>query len=276
MRPVPAAGVGARLGALLQEPLQRLAAAERGGPCTGADAHAVLRDAVQIDQTSFAQHLHGMLEQLPQELGAVGAEIGEGMVVDGDPTGEPAEGVVTDAQVGQLPGAGEAGEGGIQPQGDEQTRVDGRSSGNAAACPNGVKQECEVQPLDVRPNSASGVVGFEEFIDGDGRKELLAIRDRQTRSGGAVGHGKRQTRGVGHGGANSRGFGLSRGASLFDSRRDLHGASLGVLPWSHRLSFSFFLGLSCSLYATDFFTGSDRRRKFSPTSDSETSGVGAR
>ena len=75
-----------------------------------------------------------------------------------------------DAQIGEFASAGEAGEGGIQPQGDEQTRIDGRSSGNAAAGANAVIQRCEVQFLDVGPDSAGGVVGFKEFIDGHGRE----------------------------------------------------------------------------------------------------------
>ena len=172
---------------LLQQSLQRLAAAKRGRPGTGADTHAILSDAVQIDQTLLTQHLHGLFEQRLQELGVIGAEIGERVVVDGDSSGEPAEGIVTDAQIGELASAGEAGEGGIQPQGDEQTRIDGRSSGDAAAGPNAVIQRGEVQSLDVRPDGAGGVIGFKELIDGHGREELLAIRDEQTRWGAAVG-----------------------------------------------------------------------------------------
>ena len=70
---------------LLQESLQGLAAAKRGRSGTGADAHAILSDAVQIDQASLTQHLNGLLEQLLDELEVVGTEIGERVVVDGDP-----------------------------------------------------------------------------------------------------------------------------------------------------------------------------------------------
>ena len=54
---------------LLQESLQGLAAAKRGRPGTGADTHAILSDAVQIDQALLTQHLHGLVEQLLHELG---------------------------------------------------------------------------------------------------------------------------------------------------------------------------------------------------------------
>src|SRR4051812_42962416 len=125
---------------LLQESLQRRAAAKRGRPGTGADAHAILSDAVQIDQTLLTQHLNRLFEQLLRELKVVRAEIGERVVVDGDSTGEPAESIVTETQIGELTSAAQARESGIQPQGDEQSRIDGRPPGHAAACANAVIQ----------------------------------------------------------------------------------------------------------------------------------------
>ena len=207
---------------LLQEPLQRLAAAKRGRPGTGANAHAILRDSVQIDQTLLTQHLHGLLEQWLQELGVVGAEIGERVVVDGDSSGQPAEGIVMDAQIGEFASAGEAGEGGIQPQGDQQTGIDGRSSGHAAAGANAVIPRCEVQFQDVRPDGAGGVVGFKEFIDCLGREELLAIRDAAAVVGRcASGSARLGCAASDTVGANSRGLGQRLGASRFDCRGDL-------------------------------------------------------
>ena len=174
---------------LLQESLQGRAAVKRGRSGTGADTHAILSDAVQIDPALLTQHLHGLFEQLLHDRGVIGPEIGERVVVDGDAPGEPAKGIVTAAQIGEFPGAGEAREGGIQPQGDEQPRIDGRPPGQAAAGPDAVKQRGEVQPLDVRPDGAGGVIGLEELIDGPGREELLAIRDREARWVAAVGLG---------------------------------------------------------------------------------------
>ena len=207
--PVSAATRWSSAWASSKQSLQRLAAAERGRPGTGADAHAILSDAVQIDQALLTQHLHGLFEQRLHELGVVGPEIGERVVVDGDAPGEPAKGIVTDAQIGEFAGAGEAREGGIQPQGDEQTRIDGRPSGNAAAGPDAVRQRGEVQPLDVGPDGAGGVVGLEELIDGHGREELLAIGDGEARWGGAVGLGAAGVRGVGHGRAERRAWAVA-------------------------------------------------------------------
>src|SRR5205823_4402768 len=83
-------------------------------------------------------------------------EVGERVVVDGDATGEPAEGIVMDAQIGEFARAGEARERGVQPQGDEQARIDGWTSGDTAASADAVIQEGEVRPLDVRPDGALG------------------------------------------------------------------------------------------------------------------------
>ncbi len=213
---------------LLQESLQRLAAAKRGRPGTGADAHAILGDAVQIDQALLTQHLHGMLEQRFQELGVVGTEIGERVIVDGNPSGKPAERVVMETQNGDLARTGKTSEGGIQPQGDEQTRIDGRSTGNAAPGANEIVPRREVQSLDVIPDVAGGMVFFNELIDGHGRKDLLAIRDRQTRWCGEVGHSAGRGRGRGHGGANRTGLGLRRGARRFDSSGGRHRALFGL------------------------------------------------
>src|SRR3954462_7047309 len=90
---------------LLQESLQGLAAVKRGRSGAGADAHAILSDAVQIDQALLTQHLHGLLEQLLDERGVIGTEIGERVVIDRDASGEPAKGIVTEAQIGELPSA---------------------------------------------------------------------------------------------------------------------------------------------------------------------------
>ena len=61
---------------------------------------------------------------------------------------------------------------------------------------------------------------------------------------------------MGHGRADRRGRSCCRTASLFDGRRDHHSGWLGGLSWSHRLLLLAFLGPLLSLYAAEFFTGS--------------------
>jgi hypothetical protein len=93
---------------LVQVFLQGGLAVERGGAGAGADAHAVLGDAVEIDQVLLAQHGHGLGQELIEEIDMAGAEVGQGVVVDGDATDEPAEGVVVGAQPGQGTGGADA------------------------------------------------------------------------------------------------------------------------------------------------------------------------
>ena len=178
------------------------------------------------------------------DRGVIGPEIGERMVVDGDSPGEPAEGIVVEAQIGELPGAGKAREGGIQPQGDEQPRIDGRPAGQVAAGPDAVIQRGEIQPLDVRPDGAGGVIGLEELIDSHGREELLAIRDREARWGAAVGLAR------GGGAAWDTVEPIAEAGAFAERRACSMGggittrAGLGCFRGLIACSFSYFLGLS--------------------------------
>ena len=98
---------------LLQVLRQSPLAVERGS--AGAHAHAVLGAAVEIDQTLRAKHGHGVRQQVVQEFDVRDAEIGAGMVVDGDATANPAEGVVVGTQPGQRACGADPFAGGVQP-----------------------------------------------------------------------------------------------------------------------------------------------------------------
>src|SRR5271166_4856138 len=163
-------------------------------------------------------------------------EIGKRVVIDRHTAGKPDKGVIMNAQHSEFAGAGEAGQRSVQPQGDEQTWIDGRSSAKAAASTNAVIQRCKVQLLDIGPDSAGRVVWLKKFIDGHGRKQLQTIRDGQTRGRREVWLRAGRRRGVGPMGTNSSGSVLRRGASHFDGRQDHPSALFGVLVWSHRLA----------------------------------------
>src|SRR5207244_1348227 len=62
---------------------------------------------------------------LVEESNVIDAEVGQGVVVDGDATGQPAKSVVVFAQPGQRASAADAFESGVQPQGNANPRVDG-------------------------------------------------------------------------------------------------------------------------------------------------------
>src|ERR1700678_2832989 len=218
---------------LLQLLLQSLAAVKRGRSGTGTYAHAILGDAVQVNQALLTQHLHGLFEQPLHEVGVVGTEIGERVVVDRHTPDQPDEGVVMAAEDSKFAGAGEAGEGGIQPHSDQQARVDGRSSRDAAAGTDAVIQCRQVQLQDVVPDSASGMIVFQEIIDNPGRKQELAIGHGQAWQ--VVGLGARGNRRlvVGRGGRHRRSMAPRRRASASTRRSAFRSILLGLLSWSH-------------------------------------------
>jgi hypothetical protein len=160
---------------------QRLLAAEGGGPGAGADAHPVQRDAVEVDQVLLAQDGDGAGQQAVEEPQVAGAEVGQGVVVDGHAAGDPAEGVVLGAQPGQGAGGAYALQGGVQPQGDGQARVEGRVPGAALAGADGVVQAGQVEALTVGPDEAGLVVVIEQILQRHRRDDPLPIRRPQPR-----------------------------------------------------------------------------------------------
>ena len=160
---------------------------EGGGPGAGADAHAVVGDAVEVDQVLLAEHGHRVGQQPVEHVDVADAEVGEGVVVDGDAAAEPAEGVVVAAQPGQGAGGADALQGGVQPQGDAQARVDGGAAGAAFAGADRLVKGFEVQPQAEVPDDAGLVVGVEQVLQGHGRDDLLTVRLTQTR-GRSVAH----------------------------------------------------------------------------------------
>ena len=173
----------------MQQSRQRLAAAKRGRPGTGADAHAVLSHTVEIDQPLLAEYRHGVFQHPLQNIGILDAEVGQGVGVDGEAAGQPEVGVVMDAQGGQGIGTFDAGQGGVQPQGDEEAGVDGRASGDRTTGANAVIQDREVESLGEMPDGACGVIGFDQVIDKQGRKELLAVGGAEPGWEGPIGGG---------------------------------------------------------------------------------------
>src|SRR5262249_33675428 len=139
--------------------LQGGPAMEGGGAGAGADAQAVVGDAVEIDQPLLAEHGDRVGQQPIEQVEGTDAEVGQGVVVDGDAAAQPAEGVVVAAQPGQGAGGADALQGGVQPQGDAQARVDGGAAGATFAGADRVEKRLEVQPQAEVPDEAGLVVG---------------------------------------------------------------------------------------------------------------------
>src|SRR5262249_27631984 len=158
---------------LLQVFLQGGLAVEGGGAGAGADAHAVLGDAVEIDQVLLAQHGHGVGQESVEEIDVAGAEVGQGGGIDGDAADEPAEGVVVLTQPGQGACGADAFEGGVQPQGDEDARVGGWCAGVSLDGADAVVQGGEVESLDEVPDETGLVVILQEVLQGHGGDDPL-------------------------------------------------------------------------------------------------------
>jgi hypothetical protein len=118
-----------------------------------------LGHAVEIDQILFHQGGYTVGEQLIQDVEVRDAKVGQGVIVDLNTPTEPAEAVVMQAQPGHRPGAADALNSGIQPQGYQDPRIDRRPAGPAFHRPNGLEQGPQVKPLDKLPDRAGRVFG---------------------------------------------------------------------------------------------------------------------
>ncbi len=94
-----------------------------------ADAGAVLGYAVQIHQPLLAEDGDGVGEQGVEGVEVPDADVSQGVVVHRHPAAQPAEGVVFGTQGGEGTGGTDAFEGGVHPQGDGQSGVEGRATG---------------------------------------------------------------------------------------------------------------------------------------------------
>ena len=168
---------------LVQVLLQGASAVERGGPGGGADSHAILGHAVQVDQVLVAEDGHRVGQHPVEEVDLGDAEVGQGVIIEGDATDQPTEGVVVLAQPVQGAGAADPLQGGVEPDGGEDAGVDRRPPRAAFHRPDPGVERGEVELSDEVPDDAGLVVGIEEVLEPHGGEELLAIHRPQARSG---------------------------------------------------------------------------------------------
>lgn len=118
------------LGLLQVAPQRRLAVV---AVLAGAGRHlaAVGRHLAQFDQPVQAQGGHVLELRLPQGGAVLAVEVGQQVVADRVAAAQPLERPVAFAQLGQVAGALDPLEGGVQPQGEQQGRGDDRGAGAA-------------------------------------------------------------------------------------------------------------------------------------------------
>jgi hypothetical protein len=139
--------------------------AAKGGCCSvGAHAHAVLRHARQADRSGCGQGGHVVGEQVVHQGFVAGAKVVERVVVHRDAPADPAVGIVLLAQPCQFAPAAHTLQRGVQPQREEDVRVDGGTPGVAAARFDVKDQLAQVLVYDVAPHQAGSVVCGEQGL----------------------------------------------------------------------------------------------------------------
>ena len=122
-----------------------------------------------------------MGKQLIQDVEVRNAKVSQGVIVDLNPATEPAKAVVMRAQPGHSPGAADALNSGLQPQGHQDLRIDRGPAGPAFHGSNALEQGRQVEPLDKLPDRAGRVFGGHQVLQGHGRQPGLPIGTAQAR-----------------------------------------------------------------------------------------------
>ena len=114
------------------EPLEGLTAAKRRSAGGGAEAGAVLGDAMEIDEVVFHESRQELGHELAEHVTVVAAEVVEAVIGDGDAAAQPAVGGVERDEPRDLTTRADAVTGGIAPEPQEDL---GGSWGSVAGAP---------------------------------------------------------------------------------------------------------------------------------------------
>ena len=134
---------------------------------------------------------HALDQEILEEPCLGHPKLGEGVVVDGHPAADPAVRVVLLAQAVERPGAADAIERRVQPEGDEDGRIDRRSPGVALDRADTLTEGGQIARLDEGPHEARNVVGGQEALEvRRAQGELVPVRALQARASPAFGLGR--------------------------------------------------------------------------------------
>jgi len=148
-------GVGRRAGDLDEvgasgehEPLESLTTAKRRSPSGGADAGAVLGDAMQIDQVVFHEPRQELGHELAEDVTVVAAEVVEAVIGDRHPAAQPAVGSVELDEPRDLATRADTVTGGIDPEPQEDLGVGCGCAGDLAAGADVSVELAQIEPVD--------------------------------------------------------------------------------------------------------------------------------
>ena len=149
--------------------------AARPGPRAHADA--VMGHAGQGDAAGGEEGGDALDEERIEQLGRLHPEVGKGVVVHRDPAGEPAVGVVLGARPIERPGAADSLRGRVQPEADEDRRVDRGAATVALDGPDPRVEGRQVEALDEGPDEARPVVVRQKALEIRwAERDLVALR----------------------------------------------------------------------------------------------------
>jgi hypothetical protein len=153
----------------------------------GANAYPVLGDTLHFHQPFLLQRRYADRQLLVQELRVRHPKVRQGVVIDRYPTTEPTVGVVLQAQARQCPRAADALDRRIQPQGNEDHRIDRRTPGAPFHCTNALIQRRQLHPLDKRPHRSHRVILRNQVFERTGvQLELVTVWASVTRGSFAL------------------------------------------------------------------------------------------
>jgi len=153
----------------------------------GANANSVLGDALHLHQPFLLQRRYADRQLLVQERRVRHPKVRQGVVIDRYPTTEPTVGVMLQAQARQCPRAANALDRRVQPQGNEDHRIDRRAPGAPFHCTNALIQRRQIHALNKRPHRSHRVILRNQVFERTGvQLELVTVRASVTRGSFAL------------------------------------------------------------------------------------------
>jgi hypothetical protein len=145
-------------------------------------------DAGEADLASRQEGGDALGQERVEEIGLLDPEVGQGVVVDADPATQPAIRVVLVAQAVECPRRADALQRGVQPERDEDGRIDRGPPRVALDRPDPSVERREVEALDEGPHQARPVVGRKEALEiGGPERDLAALRTLESWSRPSLG-----------------------------------------------------------------------------------------
>jgi hypothetical protein len=145
--------------------IERRLAPERGSARIRPYPHAVLRQCIEIDETSLGQRRKMLAQQPVEQIGAADPEICQRVMVHGHATAQPAIGIMAVAQAIKGAGAADPLAGGVEPKCQQKPRRGRRMTGPVAPRLDPILKLAQIEPHYVGPDHAREMVFPDQAVD---------------------------------------------------------------------------------------------------------------